>query len=298
MGFNPVVEVAELSGLRKPFTPTLGLAIAPLDSPHFEGSGGIFLRLSNDENDKRIALLTCAHVIRPPPLFANEAYSHESDSQPREDIVLLGTGAFQQAIDNIQEFVSDQKGAIASWKLALSQLPAAATTKRDTFTALIVAAEGNIKEALALHADVTKGFTELNSRVFGFASESYKVEPSPVDQFWIDLGFVQLYDEKIESTTFNGNKLFVGTSPSPSFILSIHSCFIQEGTRRKPTGRNICIPKLKMMMVPARLKVCCSVSGAMPPKPSCTVRKTWTTTVHALSLPSKTEVAPEPLLDE
>ena len=49
-----------LSEFTKPFTPTLGLAIAPLKSPHYEGTGALYIHEKN--KDDWVLLLTCAHV--------------------------------------------------------------------------------------------------------------------------------------------------------------------------------------------------------------------------------------------
>lgn len=48
----------------KPFTPTPGLAIAPLKRPYYEGTGALYIRENNESG--RVLLLTCAHVARPP----------------------------------------------------------------------------------------------------------------------------------------------------------------------------------------------------------------------------------------
>lgn len=59
---------------RKPFTPVLGLPIAPLKKPHLEGTGALYFRLGKD--DKRVALLTAAHVARPPTTLPNNGLVH------------------------------------------------------------------------------------------------------------------------------------------------------------------------------------------------------------------------------
>ena len=114
MNFNPLLD--SIAGLRKAFTHTLGLSIAPLKSPHFEGTGGLFYRLSSEEGDNRVVLSTCAHVSRPPPLFENKAYTRKNERQPREDIVLLGTGAFETAVQALMKFIGDQAVFVSGWE--------------------------------------------------------------------------------------------------------------------------------------------------------------------------------------
>ena len=54
----------------KHFSSALGLPIAPLVMPYYEGTGALYFRLGSDTKD--IALLTCAHVVRPPPAFPDD----------------------------------------------------------------------------------------------------------------------------------------------------------------------------------------------------------------------------------
>ena len=230
MSFDPTLDLDGLPALRKPFTPTLGLSIAPLKSPYYEGSGGLFLRLSSDEADKRIGLLTCAHVSHPPPLFQNKAYTRKKDSHPREDILLLGTEAFNNAVNDIMKFIGNHVTTISSWELALNKVPAREeneakkiTAKRDELVGLINAAKTKIEEANELHSYVTKNFTTTESRVFGFVLHSAKIEVGAVDGFMYDWSVVQLDDDKIDWAEFKGNKLFVGTSLSFLFSLLFFS---------------------------------------------------------------------------
>ncbi len=67
LSFNPLLD--DVLDMRKSFAPILGLSIAPLKYPHFEGTGAVYFRLSKD--DDRTAILTCAHVARPPPAYPN-----------------------------------------------------------------------------------------------------------------------------------------------------------------------------------------------------------------------------------
>ncbi|KAL1665822.1 hypothetical protein GGF50DRAFT_113803 [Schizophyllum commune] len=108
MPFDPNSELESISILRKPFTFTLGLSIAPHAMPRYEGTGGVFIRLSTDDNDKRVYLLTCAHVARPPPEFENVAYTRKYTSQPLEKFVLHGTDSYANALGDITKFIDDE----------------------------------------------------------------------------------------------------------------------------------------------------------------------------------------------
>jgi hypothetical protein len=94
LSFDPLLD--DVPDLRKPFTTALGLSIAPLKYPHFEGTAALYFRLSKDDN--RTAILTCAHVARPPPVYANTGMTRRNTSQPREEIVALGNMGYNNAV--------------------------------------------------------------------------------------------------------------------------------------------------------------------------------------------------------
>jgi len=244
-----------IPALRKAFTPTLGLSIAPLKSAHFEGTGGLFFRLNTEEGDNRVALFTCAHVTHPPPLFENKVYTRSNDSQPREDIILLGTGSYDDAVAAIMKFIGDQTIVITTWEAARDRLPEpkedeprGVKSKRKELTDLIDAARNKIEEANQLHTDVTKHFTTTASRVIGFVLHCAKIEVGE-DRFMYDWSFIQMDEDKIEWGDFKGNKLFVGSSFFFwGFLLFFwsdgyfsHFPFVQQaGTRQTSTGLIIC----------------------------------------------------------
>jgi len=219
-----VIGSHDLPALQKPFTPTLGLAIAPLHTPYYEGSGGIFLRLSNNKDDNRIGLLTCAHVSHPPPVFQKGG----KYSSPRNDVILLGTGAFNTAVHNIILFIRHQLFTIIHREQDLADLPAQEegeagkiTAKRKQLMRLIKTARAELKEAEELHTYVTKNFTTFESRMLGFALHSAKVEVG-ADKFLYDWSVIQLDNDKIDLAEFKGNRLFVGASLSLSSLLSLY----------------------------------------------------------------------------
>ena len=223
MGFDPTYELQGIPGLRKPFTPTLGLAIAPYKLPYYEGTGGLYLRLNTDQSDKRTVLLTCAHVAHPPPLFDNKEYTRKPDSQPREDIILLGGGSFDDSVKDIMKFIGYQSRAIASWETPLRRIPEPAeseavdvTAKRKELTYLITAAKDKIRAANELHSHVTKNHTTTASRIFGFVLHCAKIEVGS-DGFMYDWALIQIDDDKVEMKDFKGNQVFVGASVFSSF---------------------------------------------------------------------------------
>jgi len=225
MGFKPALELEGLPALRKPFTPTPGLSIAPYKSPHYEGSGSVFFRLSSNPADKRLGLFTCAHVSHPPPLFNNKAYDRKKASHLREDVLLLGTESFNKAVGNIMEFIGTEISNIETWESNLNEIPEPVEGEHDRFAAkrkelvnLIDAARNKIGEADRLHTYVTKNFTTAESRVIGFVLHSSKIEVG-AGGFMYDWSMIQLDEDKIERADFKGNKLFVGTSLSHLLVV-------------------------------------------------------------------------------
>lgn len=89
---------------KKPFTQMLGVPIAPLKFPYYEGTGSVFLNLGGEERKK--VLLTCAHVARPPPVSKNVPFTRKETSQPSEYIIQQGSSRYKrslQAIVDIKE---------------------------------------------------------------------------------------------------------------------------------------------------------------------------------------------------
>jgi hypothetical protein len=58
--------------VRSPFTPALGLQIAPRAFPHFEGTGALYL-CEGGVSD-RVFLLTACHIVLPPSQYPNDLY--------------------------------------------------------------------------------------------------------------------------------------------------------------------------------------------------------------------------------
>ncbi|KAL4068225.1 hypothetical protein V8B97DRAFT_2059888 [Scleroderma yunnanense] len=60
---NPILFVDSIADIRSPFTPTLGVQIAPRATSHFEGTGALYLCEGGKSN--QVFLLTARHVVLP-----------------------------------------------------------------------------------------------------------------------------------------------------------------------------------------------------------------------------------------
>jgi len=217
--FNPLID--PIPEFRKPFTPTLGLSIAPLKTPHYEGTGALYFRLSKD--DDRVVVLTAAHVARPPPAYANTDMTRKTTSQRREEIVALGNMGYQNATNAMMATIGDLARSVAVWKKVINRLgefvegeDAAVTEKRQENQREVEKATKDIDNLNKLHDEVTKRRTNPDKRIIGFVLHTEPIVVSEPGGYTRDWGFIQLYKEKIDWDAFRGNKVYVGTPPISS----------------------------------------------------------------------------------
>ncbi|KAI0263962.1 hypothetical protein BC834DRAFT_884755, partial [Gloeopeniophorella convolvens] len=196
---------------RKPFSATLGLPIAPLNTAYYEGTGALYFRLSNDSNDKRIALLTCAHVVRPPPAFTdNTGMTRTNASQPKEHMVALGFGGYDRAITGMMAEAASLIRNIEVWNRQLARL-SGNPERHHEVTAEVDKATRTINRLDALHRDVTKSRSIPELRTVGWALHSSPIQVSAAPLGYTeDWGLVELDPKQIDMSTFPGNKIFVG----------------------------------------------------------------------------------------
>ncbi|KZS87133.1 hypothetical protein SISNIDRAFT_322227 [Sistotremastrum niveocremeum HHB9708] len=219
LSFHPLIN--NVPHLRKPFTPTLGLSIASRTNPFCEGTGAFYFRLPGD--DDRIALLTCAHVARPPPLYSNASIAG-TNCQRREEIVAPGFWGFDNAVSAMLSTVGEHLYNIDAWNDAVVRLGEAkegedeeVVDKRKEYLDSIKKAVKEIRRVKALHADITENFTTLDQRVIGFVLRSESIEDSVEPyQFPNDWALIELYKDKIDWKTFTGNKVWIGGNISPT----------------------------------------------------------------------------------
>ena len=211
LGFSPFLD--PIPGLRKPFTPTLGLSIAPLKTPHFEGTGALFLRESKGSD--RVFLLTCAHVARPLPARRNTGLSRKAKTHPREQVIALGNMGYTNAVRDMMATIGDQVRSIGHYEGVLRRLGEPdkdegkkMTEKRKEHLALVEKTKEMIDEADKFHNEITKRWTIPNQRIIG---EVVHVEPHRYTRDW---ALIELYNDKFDWDTFKGNKVYVGTFQS------------------------------------------------------------------------------------
>jgi hypothetical protein len=215
--FNPLTDRLPL--LRKPFTSTLGPAIAPLKYPNYEGTGALYYRLSS--KDSRVAMLTCAHIVHPPPVNRNRdrtATLKKGIGQPREEVIMLGAGAFANALKAIMGYIGEQADLIEAWIKKLERLGEevegeleTTTEARDEYNDLVQKATKKITHANELHDEITKLHTLAEQRVFGHVLYCEDTDvPVESKGFTKDWAFVEVYPDAFDWDDFKGNKIWIG----------------------------------------------------------------------------------------
>ena len=218
--FDPFLD--PIPEFRKPFTSTLGLSIAPLKTPNYEGTGALYFRLSKD--DDRVVLLTAAHVARPPPAYANTGMSRKKTSRHREEIVALGNVGYQNATNAMMATICNLAYSVAARKKMITRLgefvdgeDVAVTERRRDIQYDVKNATKTIDKLNEFHGEVTKRRTNPEQRIIGFVLHAEPIVVSDgLNEFARDWAFIQLYNEKIDWDTFLGNKVYVGTFPISS----------------------------------------------------------------------------------
>ncbi|KAL1666677.1 hypothetical protein GGF50DRAFT_50228 [Schizophyllum commune] len=204
--------------LSKSLSPILGLSIALLDHPHAEGTGGLYYGLVF-EGRNRIALLTYAHVVLPPPIYDNTGMTVGNPLESPRRIISPGEGAFDDARFEVGQVIvaSEKEVEWCEAQIKYIKFRAQHTDgERDPpvpprLAQLLSAAQSTLKEAKAIRdAFVTRAGAE--QRVIGQVLYASVRGASPPHGFNRDFALVLLDENAIDLQTFPGNLMFVGTS--------------------------------------------------------------------------------------
>jgi hypothetical protein len=222
LSLNPLLD--DVPELRKLFSSVLGIPIAPLRYDHCARTGSLLYRFAGD--DKRVALLTCAHVARPPPECPNTGKTMANASQPLEEIISPGSRAFDDALKALKADIGSQIRSIAAWGDVLARLGdpdpnenARVTRRRTEHQLLVDGAKERIEQVTALY-NAVQDRVDASKRVVGFVLHCEPIEaPSGPHRFTKDWAVIELYNDMIDWDTFRGNKVYVGTSLLHVFFL-------------------------------------------------------------------------------
>lgn len=227
LSFDPLND--SVPEFREPFAPTLGLFIAPLKTPYYEGTGALYLRESSDS--KRVFLLTCSHVARPPTSHLNTGLARKKMSQPREHVIALGSSGYTNALKSMMGAIGDQHRSIKDWEAVLRRLgepkeeeSANAIKRRNEHLDLVEKAKARILEIDTFHNEILKRWTVPEQRVIG---EVVHVDPIAVNVgphgLTRDWALIELKDDKFDWSMFKGNKVYIGMFSILAGIVSSRS---------------------------------------------------------------------------
>ena len=218
---NPLVD--SVTEFRHPFASTLGLYVAPLKAPYYEGTIGLYLRRSNDNDD--VLALTAAHVARPPTVYRNTGLSHLNSNRHREEIIALGSKAYEDATTNIMSRIGTLHEINASSEKKISRLQRQQAEGRGDAEAVaaallqaqqdVVKATRNMEQLDRLHSEVTKFIANPKQRPIGSVlhADPIGVSSDGPDGFTIDWAVIRLNKDAFDWDQFKGNKVYIGTSP-------------------------------------------------------------------------------------
>ncbi|KIK77058.1 hypothetical protein PAXRUDRAFT_779193 [Paxillus rubicundulus Ve08.2h10] len=208
---NYVSSIHTTANICSPLTPALA-------TPHFEGIRGIYICEGGES--KRVFVLMAQHVIFPPNAGHNEPYACTKASQPRHDVLLLGSKVFQDILKSIM---------VDHYKDELEGLGEAGEGHNDDaqdkewkkFKQLFQQAEEVVDVLDEFHGEVTKNWSAESQHVLGhvahFPPISVGTSPKHSTKHW---ALIKLHCEKIDWEAFKGNVIDLGTNISVDNFMS------------------------------------------------------------------------------
>ena len=114
-----------------PFTPALGLQIAPLKTPYYEGTAALYLREGGDS--KRVIIVTARHVAL--PVYNNDLYHCKQPRTPAHEIIILGTSAYENTLKAMMAKIGRELILVDSYDREIKALGPAAEGEDPDVTA-------------------------------------------------------------------------------------------------------------------------------------------------------------------
>ena len=209
--------VDHTADIRIPFTPALGVQIAPKDTPYFEGTGALYLRESSQSD--RVFLLTARHVALPPSVHNNELFERKNPYKRRQAVLILGSKAYTDALEAMVTKIEDGALLVNAFKKGLETLGEAAKGEdarvadvRRKRQGKLAETEEMIKDVEEFYGDITTHWSRPNQRVLGHVvyAPAISVSTGP-KQFTEDWALIEVDRDKIDWTEFKGNVVSLGT---------------------------------------------------------------------------------------
>jgi len=216
-------ELDSVAYFRHPFASTLGIPIAPLKRTGHEGTLGVFMT-RGDGTD--LLGITAAHVVCPSRLFPeNKGLSEQSAESHHENIIALGSGAYEDAVKRIETQIGNLQQGIVSEEQRIKGLQGRLergvvdtdgeiTSRIDTAQWTVENAKGTIKKLNLLHSSVTKYMSIADNRCIGrvLFADPIGVSSYGPDGYTRDWAALKMRKEAF-GEDFQGNKIYIGMSP-------------------------------------------------------------------------------------
>jgi len=212
--FHPTVD------FRGPLTSALGLFIAAQNTPHIEGTGGLYLAEGGDS--QKVLLVTARHIFFPPNEGPNVNYTHRNTSAPRRNVLLFGTKAFDNLLKSIKfairrhgimaEYYDRQIEELQEREVVEDEDDIEKATKEQKKIQKLLDKENKVVVALdKFHNEVMMEW-RLSQRVLGHIVRSPPLTlGASTEGFTEDYAIVELDSSKIDGA-FRGNVIDLGSA--------------------------------------------------------------------------------------
>ncbi|KAG8983867.1 hypothetical protein FRB90_005683 [Tulasnella sp. 427] len=190
LSIDPTVDV------RVPFTPAIGLQIAPKAYPSFDGTG-------------------CLYSAK---AYSNELYHRMDNSIPRREVIHTGAGALRSALKAIMDEIGHWDEMVESYEEELTgraeHVEGGDSTRashREVIGRKLEEATASRASVFEFHRNITSAWSAESQRILGHVV--YALPISVGDRKCTeDWALVELDRTKFDWDTFRGNVVHLGTS--------------------------------------------------------------------------------------
>ncbi|RPA93384.1 hypothetical protein L873DRAFT_1815937 [Choiromyces venosus 120613-1] len=240
---KPVRSTDPTAELLEPLTSTLGPFICNASTPWAEDTGGFYVT----DDKSNLYLVTARHVVFKPDQDNNDTYERKNSSQPRVNVALFGTAAFNSYVEQIKCTLEDQE-VIIEFQERRAKEAREGDNGMDGYVAvrehsdakrLIKEAKDAIVAFEKLYDDVVKDWSKIENRVLGFVIFSPPIEISDgPNKYTQDYALVKVDSSKIDAASFTANAIDLGTQIAlEEFTRLMYPHHTNSHTFKYPTDR-------------------------------------------------------------
>ncbi|PWW72935.1 hypothetical protein C7212DRAFT_359997 [Tuber magnatum] len=213
-GHDPLAELLE------PLTSSIGLFICNANTPWIEGTGGFYVM----DDKHKLYLVTARHVVLPSEPLNNSSYKYQNTSQPRIKIALLGTAAFYKHTEKIKNAILGKEMIIELEERRIAVVLKDHEGRNEEETAeeqanaekTIEMAKDAIVSFKRYQKEVLKGWSNIKDRILGHIYFSPALKYGAGEKGYTeDYALIEIDDLKIDTGSFTGNAIDLGTDIEP-----------------------------------------------------------------------------------